>query len=106
SGVPQGRNTILYDFGDNLTWTRGRHAVTLGAEVKYTTAHVPFLPNYGGAWTFALDTATGATAQQRVFNNAPSAFSIALGNPNVAYTEWDQYYFVQDDFKIRPNLTL
>jgi hypothetical protein len=33
-------------------------------------------------------------------------FSIALGNPNVAYVENDQYYFVQDDFKIRPNLTL
>lgn len=98
SGLPQGRNTILYDFGDNVTWARGRHALVLGAEVKYTTAHVPFLPNYGSTFTF--------NTQQRVFNDAPSAFAIALGNPNVAYTEWDQYYFVQDDFKIRPNLTL
>ncbi|MFN2577672.1 MAG: TonB-dependent receptor domain-containing protein [Pyrinomonadaceae bacterium] len=97
-GLPQGRSTILYDFADNLTWTRGRHSLLLGGEFKYTNATVPFLPNYGGAYTF--------NTQQRVLNNAPSAVSIALGNPNVAYTEDDQYYFVQDDFKIRPNLTL
>ncbi len=97
-GLPQGRDTTLYDFADNLSMTRGRHSLVMGAEVKYTNAHVPFLPNYGGSFTF--------NSQQRVFNNAPSAASIALGNPNVPYTEIDQYYFVQDDWKIRPNLTL
>ena len=31
---------------------------------------------------------------------------IALGTPIVEYTEWDQYYFIQDDWKVRDNLTL
>jgi outer membrane receptor protein involved in Fe transport len=97
-GLPQGRSTILYDLADNLTWTRGKHSLILGGEFKYTNAKVPFLPNYGGSYTF--------NTQTRVINNAPSAVSIALGNPNVAYTEDDQYYFIQDDFKLRPNLTL
>jgi outer membrane receptor protein involved in Fe transport len=97
-GLPQGRDTILYDFLDNLTWTRGRHSFIFGGEYKHTSAVVPFLPNFGGAATF--------NTAQRIFNNAPSAFSIALGVPDVPYTENDQYYFVQDDFKIRSNLTL
>ncbi len=106
-GLPQGRNTVLYDFADNLTWTRGRHALIMGGEWKYTTAHVPFLPNYGASFSYGAVTATPTVpVQQRIFNNAPSAFSIALGNPNVPYTEIDQYYFIQDDFKFRPNLTL
>ena len=105
-GIPQGRTTTLYDFADNLTMARGRHSIIMGAEVKYTSATAPFLPNYNGAYTFAIDTAAGRAAQQRIFANAPSAVSIALGDPNVKYTEWDQYYFFQDDWKIRPNLTL
>lgn len=105
-GLPQGRTTTLYGFADNLTFTRGRHSMMVGAEVKYTSATAPFLPNYGASYTFALDTTAGVDPQRRIWNNAPSAFSIALGDPNVKYTEWDQYYFFQDDFKFRPNLTL
>jgi outer membrane receptor protein involved in Fe transport len=97
-GLPQGRDTTLYDFLDNLTWTHGRHSFIFGGEYKHTSAVVPFLPNFGGAATF--------NSAQRVFNNAPSAFSVALGVPDVAYIENDQYYFVQDDFKFRSNLTL
>ncbi|HEY3027002.1 MAG TPA: carboxypeptidase regulatory-like domain-containing protein [Pyrinomonadaceae bacterium] len=107
-GLPQGRDTILYDVLDNLTWTRGRHSFTIGGEYKHTSAVVPFLPNFGGAYTFAIVSGqtTLAGQQQRIFNNAPSAFSVALGVPDVPYTEKDQYYFIQDDFKIRSNLTL
>ncbi|MGH9962975.1 MAG: TonB-dependent receptor domain-containing protein, partial [Pyrinomonadaceae bacterium] len=106
-GLPQGRTTTLYDFANNFTWSLGRHSLLMGVEVKYTTATVPFLPNFGGSYTFALDTtAPAGQGQRRIFNNAPSAFSVALGDPNVAYTEWDQYYFIQDDWKIRDNLTL
>ena len=117
TALPQGRTTTLYDFADNLTMSRGKHSLIFGAEVKYTSATAPFLPNYQGNYTYALDTTVtcpaGASStsvcperQRRIFNNAPSAFSIALGNPKVPYTEWDQYYFLQDDFKFRPNLTL
>ncbi|MGH9971871.1 MAG: carboxypeptidase regulatory-like domain-containing protein [Pyrinomonadaceae bacterium] len=97
-GLPQGRTTTLYQFADNLNFRKGRHSMIAGAEFKYTTSTVPFLPNYGGSYTF--------NSQTRVMNNAPSAVSIALGDPTVPYTEIDQFYFFQDDFKIRPNLTL
>jgi hypothetical protein len=39
-------------------------------------------------------------------NNAPSSIGLTVGDPTLAFTENDQYYFVQDDFKIKPNLTL
>ena len=42
----------------------------------------------------------------RLQNNAPSGFSLTAGDPTLNFTENDQYYFIQDDFKIRPNLTL
>jgi hypothetical protein len=42
----------------------------------------------------------------RIINNAPSAVSITLGDPTLPFKENDQYYFVQDDFKMRSNFTL
>lgn len=98
TNLPQGRVGKVYQFADNLTWTHGKHSFIFGAEYKHLNEVVPFLPNFNGA--FAYNSVT------RFLNNAPSGISITAGDPTLAFTEDDQYYFIQDDFKIRPNLTL
>lgn len=98
TNLPQGRVGKVYQFADNLTWTRGKHSFIFGAEYKHLNEVVPFLPNFNGAFAYSSVT--------RLLNNAPSGISLTAGDPTLAFTENDQYYFVQDDFKIRPNLTL
>jgi outer membrane receptor protein involved in Fe transport len=98
TNLPQGRIGKVYQLADNLTIAKGRHSLTLGAEFKKLTNLSPFLPNFNGAFTF------NSTA--RVVNNSPNAVAITLGDPLLTFKEHDQYYFIQDDFKIRPNLTL
>jgi len=98
TNLPQGRVGKVYQLADNLTWTRGRHSLIFGAEFKHLTEVAPFLPNFNGAFGF--------NSTSRIANNAPSTVGITAGDPTLAFTENDQYYFVQDDFKIRPNLTL
>jgi outer membrane receptor protein involved in Fe transport len=101
TNLPQGRIGKVYQFADNLTMTRGNHSFVFGAEYKHLNTIVPFLPSFNGAYTF------GTTSEGlRIINNAPSAESITLGDPTLPFKENDQYYFVQDDFKIRPNFTL
>jgi len=98
TNLPQGRIGKVYQIANNLNWTAGRHSMIMGAEFKRLTNLVPFLPNYNGAFTF--------NSAERVRNNAPNAVAIAVGEPLLNFVENDQYYFFQDDFKIRPNLTL
>jgi outer membrane receptor protein involved in Fe transport len=101
TNIPQGRLVRVYQFADTVSKVAGRHSLVFGAEFKHLVNKVPFLPSYQGVYTYGT-----ATALTRLLNNAPSAFSVTAGTPITTYTENDQYYFIQDDFKIRPNLTL
>jgi outer membrane receptor protein involved in Fe transport len=98
TNLPQGRVGKVYQVADNISWARGNHSLILGGEFKHLTTVVPFLPNFNGLYNF--------NSVARLTNNAPSGFSLTVGDPTLTFTENDQYYFIQDDFKIRPNLTL
>lgn len=98
TNLPQGRVGKVYQYADNLNWTLGKHSLILGAEYKYLNTLVPFLPNFNGSFSY--------NSLTRIQNNAPSAVSITLGDPLLPFKERDQYYFLQDDFKIKSNLTL
>jgi outer membrane receptor protein involved in Fe transport len=98
TNLPQGRTGKVYQLADNVNWSRGKHSWIFGAEYKHLVEVVPFLPNFNGAYSF--------NSAARIVNNAPSTVAITLGDPTLAFTENDQYYYAQDDFKVKPNLTL
>jgi len=98
TNAPQGRIVNSYQFQDNWSYVRGRHALKAGVNYTYQRSPNFFLPNVNGSYTYA----NFATLAQ----NTASAISATAGNPILDFREHDSFLYVQDDYKLRSNLTL
>jgi len=104
----QGRVFNNYQFQDTVTHTRGNHTLRVGADILMQRAK-QFVPiNTRGQLTFAggggfptlgnfVDSFSGVGS-----GAAAKVFGPGLDYPNVT----TQAYFINDTWKVRPNLTL
>jgi hypothetical protein len=98
TSAPQGRIVNSYQFQDNWSYVLGRHALKAGINFTYQRSPNFFLPNVNGSYTYS----SYATLAQ----NTTSSISATAGNPVLDFREKDSFLYVQDDFKLRSNLTL
>jgi hypothetical protein len=110
-----GRNTFrpqdqkLYTFGDTLTWIKGRHSIKTGFDAVYNSAIDGFANNRGnprGLLTYSTGSATERFARFLLGLPATTAAYNDRLRPPMDVYNWEHGYFVQDDFKIHPRVTL
>jgi len=108
---------ITFSYGDDLSWQRGRHLFKFGAQfLRYDLNF-----NYGGnSGPLGIDAYTGAFSGGSASNSSIADFvlgyvdtvasdsstSIVQLPGDVGQRQWRQGYYVQDDYKVRQNLTL
>jgi outer membrane receptor protein involved in Fe transport len=93
---PQGRGDTTYVLSDTLNYLRGKHSFKFGGEVRR------FLNN-----NFSIDPGTFTFTNVNTFNaGTASAFAITQGSSTNSITSDAMGLFVQDNYKLRPNLTL
>ena len=100
-----------YQLVDDYSWLLGRHSIKVGAEIRRSMDHEVNLSTSSGSFTFGT-TATGYPGTTSTGNGFasllvgfPTAFSEAATEP-VTRTSWYIAGFAQDDFTIRPTLTI
>ena len=93
---PQGRNDTLYIVTDTITYAAARHSIRLGGEYRRFLSD-----NFNeGTGLFNFPSVPAFMA------GAANAFSITLGERRSYITQDAVAFFVQDQFIVRPNLTL
>jgi len=125
TNLPQDRQVHNTQYQSNSTWTRGRHTFKFGGEYDHQSSPNHFLPSINGGFTFLSSPGTAGDCVGSTGNVPCSAFSNfiknASGCPNAAtcsqlsltdgpfnfnFKENDLAFYAQDDWRIRPNLTL
>ena len=96
AGFPQGRSDTTYVVSDTLNYLRGSHSLKFGAEYRR------FYNNNTNQ-----DTGTFAFANMSAFlAGTANTFNVTLGDVSSAIAQGALGLFVQDNYKMRPNLTL
>jgi hypothetical protein len=99
----------------------GTHAIKFGGRIRHVKVDDTSPSNFGGTWTFTGGFGLtsiqryqltlrlqdqGMTPQQiRAAGGGASAFSINTGNPFAHVSQTDYGVYLQDDWRIKPNLT-
>ena len=100
--VPTGRVVKVGQVQNNVNWTVGHHGITFGGELLYENAPNVFLPGVMGVFTY--DTLTDFIAGG--CPNGACSVAVAKGNPSIPFIEKDLGIYFQDDWQVRPDLTL
>jgi hypothetical protein len=90
----------------NMTsFLRNNHSIKLGARFRHIRLADSSPSNFAGTFTF-----TGLEQYRNTILNLPGAFptqfSIAGGNPQASIKQTDLGLFVQDDWRVNPELTI
>jgi outer membrane receptor protein involved in Fe transport len=97
ANFPQGRISNTYQFSNTSSIQLGRHALKAGLDIRYLQLDNLAAFNTKGVFNF--------NNLQDYLNNVAVTTTQALQTASFDARQTQQFYFVQDDFRFRPNLT-
>jgi len=125
-----GGSQVGHSFNVRKTWElnnftakqKGSHAIKFGARVRHIDVDDTSEGNFGGSWTFTggfgltsieryqrtveMQKAGFTPEVIRAAGGGATSFVINAGNPFADVTRTDYAVFLQDDWRVRPNITL
>ncbi|HKV99841.1 MAG TPA: TonB-dependent receptor [Vicinamibacterales bacterium] len=96
--VTGGRHTKTFTLQSDLDYVRGKHSFRMGVLTDGGWYNSNDFSNYLGTYTFASQVAYDA--------GTPTSYTRRIGDPNISYFNVQVGVYVQDDIRLRKNLTL
>jgi len=112
---------VNWELNNFTAKQKGTHAIKFGGRVRHVNVDDTSPTNFGGSWTFTggfgltsiqryqltlqLQDQGKTPSEIRAAGGGASAFSINTGNPFADVSQSDYGVYIQDDWRIKPNLT-
>jgi hypothetical protein len=111
-----GSTTNNWELTNVSTWSKGRHTLKWGGRARQSFLTDTSLRNFAGTFTFLtlaqyretlrLQQAGYTGAQIDQLGVGPWQFSMNAGAPSTGVSQADAGLFVNDDWRVRPNVTV
>ncbi len=102
---PSDTRTTGVEWQEYLTWTLKKHTLKFGTQFMRDNVRDYSENNFNGTYTFA-----NLEQYRQAINNPLSAraqqFTINIGDPLLRYSRTEYSWFAQEDWRLRPTLTL
>lgn len=96
ANFPQGRSDMSFVLSDTVSYLRGNHSFKIGGEARRF---------YNNNFNLDIGTFTFANVASFIAGNGNS-FNITLGDRASSIIQGNLGLYIQDNYKVRPNLTL
>ena len=93
-----GRRATELEYATDIDYSRKGHALRMGALVEGGSYRSDSRTNYLGTFTFSSNADYEA--------GRPANFTVRTGDPLVEYSAWQAGAYIQDDWRVRKNLTV
>jgi hypothetical protein len=111
---PMKRTENNLEWQELVTWTHKKHTVKGGLQLQYGSYDAYSASNFNGTYTFSSLVQYRAVLNgERIDPNDPTSalvrptqFTINQGDPSLQFSQYQAAWFAQDDWRIKPNLTL
>jgi hypothetical protein len=106
-GSPVGTSsdsTNLYELQNYTSWSVGKHFVKFGGRLRASQESNVASTNFNGTLTYAGT--AGSSALAAYLAGTPSQLTVVTGSPSASLSFADVGVYAEDDWKLRPNLTL
>ncbi len=95
-----------FQFADNVTWLKGAHNMKFGFDFAHTRDKLEALINSRGSYTYATFTNFALDLTNLDGGKRWQSYSQAFGDPELTVHVRDWNFFVQDQWRVTPKLTL
>ncbi|MDT7604920.1 MAG: hypothetical protein QOF61_2917, partial [Acidobacteriota bacterium] len=111
SSAPAHNTNKQWELQNYTTWVRGMHSLKFGARLRDVSITDTTQSGFNGTFVFAgTPTQTSLDLFRAVLAHTPGAvptqLSISGGDPLADVSQFDMGAFLQDDWRVRPNLTV
>jgi hypothetical protein len=107
AGIDSDSIVNAYTYGDNLSWQLGRHTLKFGVQALRYQENRYYSGNDGAlGWFIYQGVASGGDPWADFLENNAFSFGQGAVTGRWGQRQWRDALFVQDDFKMTPNLTL
>ena len=98
SQVAQRTRETSLTFEDIVSLSKGRHTLRVGGQVRPRYFDIFNGSNFGGTYDFS--------SLKDFEAGTPTLFTVNRGNPEVSFSQHEFFSFIQDEIRVRHNLSL